>query len=352
MEIEADRVMLARVPQRTEEAMTATFLVLPILLAAAATVEPLALPDAGGSIGFDDLRYSPELHKLLVPGGRSGRLYLADPESRAVEAIAGFTASGEGGRGHSEGTTSADGGDGLLFASDRGQRALMVVDPASRRIVARVTLGAVPDYVRWVAPLGEVWVTEPGAKAIETYRLEGKAPPKLVPAGKIEVADGPESLEIDVPRRRAYANTWHDVTVAIDLPSRAIVSRWNNGCQGARGLAVDETRGLAFVGCTEGAAVTLDVEHGGKPVGRAPAGKGVDVIAFSRKLSHLYVPGAQAATLTVVGVGARGELSVLGTAATAPEAHCVAADDQGNAWLCDPGKGRLLLFRDPYPASR
>jgi hypothetical protein len=87
-------------------------------------------------------------------------------------------------------------------------------------------------------------------------RLEGKAPPKLVLAGKIEVADGPESLEIDVPRRRAYANTWHDVTVAIDLPSRAIVSRWNNGCQGARGLAVDETRGLAFVGCTEGAAVT------------------------------------------------------------------------------------------------
>jgi len=317
--------------------MTATFLVLPILLAAAGTVEPLALPDAGGSIGFDDLRYSPELHKLLVPGGRSGRLYLADPESRAVEAIAGFTASGEGGRGHSEGTTSADGGDGLLFASDRGQRALMVVDPASMRIVARVTLGAVPDYVRWVAPLGEVWVT---------------APPKLVLAGKIEVADGPESLEIDVPRRRAYANTWHDVTVAIDLRSRAIVSRWNNGCQGARGLAVDETRGLAFVGCTEGAAVTLDVEHGGKPVGRAPAGKGVDVIAFSRKLSHLYVPGAQAATLTVVGVGARGELSVLGTAATAPQAHCVAADDQGNAWLCDPGKGRLLVFRDPYPASR
>ena len=322
------------------------------VLVAAGAVEPLALPGTEGSIGFDDLRYSPELRKLLVPGGRSGRLYLVDSDSRAVEAVAGFSTSAEGGRGHSEGTTSADTGEGLIFASDRSERALVIVDPASRRIVARVKLGAVPDYVRWVAPLKEVWVTEPGAKTIETFRLDGKAPPKLVHAGAIPVADGPESLEIDEPRRRAYANTWHDETVAIDLGSRAIVSRWKNGCEGARGLAVDGARGLAFVGCTEGKAVALDLEHGGKVLGRASAGKGVDVIAFSGKLSHLYVPGAAAANLTVVGVGARGDLSVLGTAATAPEAHCVAADDGGNAYVCDPSKGRLLVFRDPYPASK
>ncbi|MFL5313048.1 MAG: hypothetical protein ACJ79H_21660, partial [Myxococcales bacterium] len=95
-----------------------------------------------------------------------------------------------------------------------------------------------------------------------------------------------------------------------------------------------------------------DLEHGGNVLGRVAAGKGVDVIAFSGKLSHLYVPGAEARTLTVVAVGARGELSVLGTVSTAPEAHCVAADDQGNAYVCDPSKGRLLVVRDPYPASR
>jgi hypothetical protein len=331
--------------------MNATIFLVSVLLAAGA-VEPLALPGTGGSIGFDDLRYSPELRRLLVPGGRSGRLYLVDPQSKAVESISGFSASPEGARGHSEGTTSAEGGDGLIFASDRSQRELVAVDPASKRIVARVKLDAVPDYVRWVAPLKEVWVTEPGAKVIDTFRLEGKAPPKLVQAGKIEVADGPESLEIDAPRRRAYANTWHDTTVAIDLGSRAIVSRWKNGCTGARGLTLDAARGLAFVSCTEGAAVALDLEHDGKVLGRAPAGKGVDVIAFSGKLSHLYVPAAIAANLTVVGVGARGELSVLGTVDAAPEAHCVATDDVGNAYVCDPGKGRLLVFRDPYPATQ
>jgi len=39
-------------------------------------------------------------------------------------------------------------------------------------------------------------------------------------------------------------------------------------------------------------------------------------------------------------------------AETAPDAHCVATDDSGSAYVCDPGKGRLLVFRDPYPATR
>lgn len=78
----------------------------------------------------------------------------------------------------------------------------------------------------------------------------------------------------------------------------------------------------------------------------------MDVIAFAAKLSHLCVPAAGSETLTIVGVGASGEFVVLGTVATVPDAHCVTADDAGNAYICDPGKGRLLVFRDPYPASR
>jgi hypothetical protein len=227
-----------------------------------------------------------------------------------------------------------------------------VVDPAAKQIVAQAKLGGGPDYVRWVAPLHEVWVTEPGEKAIETFRLEGKSPPILTRTGKIEVPDGPESLEIDADRRRAYSNTWHDSTVAVDLDSRKIAARWKNGCRGARGLALDAQRGFAFVGCEEGKAVALDVGHDGKILGTVRTGKGADVIAFSGKLSHLYVPGGDSANLTVVGVRAGGDLEVLGTVPAAPDAHCATADDAGNAYICDPGKGRLLVFRDPYPASR
>jgi DNA-binding beta-propeller fold protein YncE len=323
-----------------------------VLLGAAGTVTPLALPGGEGGIGFDDLRFSPELHKLLVPAGASGRLDLVDPKTQAVVEISGFSTSPKRERGHSQGTTSADSGDGLIFASDRTAGTLAIVDPAAKRIIGSVKLAAAPDYVRWVAPLHEVWVSEPGAKTIEAFRLDRKGAPALARVGTVEVADGPESLEIDPVRRRAYTNTWHDATVAIDLASRTIVARWPNGCEGARGLALDAGRGLAFVGCKEGKAVVLDVEHGGTILGHASAGKGVDVIAFAPTLSHLYVPGAAAATLTVMGIDGRGRPDVLGSAEIAPDAHCVATDDSGSAYVCDPGNGRLLVFRDPYPATR
>ena len=323
-----------------------------VLLGAAGTVTPLSLPGGEGGIGFDDLRFSADLHQLLVPAGASGRLDLVDPKTQGISEIAGFSTAPQRERGHSQGTTSADSGDGLVFASDRTAGTLVIVDPGAKRIVSSVKLGGAPDYVRWVAPLREVWVSEPGSKVIETFRLDRKGSPVLTRVGSIAVADGPESLEIDPTRRRAYTNTWHDATFAIDLTSRTIVARWSNGCEGARGLALDVAHGFAFVGCKEGKAVVLDVEHGGKVLGHAPAGKGVDVIAFATGLSHLYVPGAEAARLTVIGIDGRGRPEVLGSAETAPDAHCVATDDSGSAYVCDPGKGRLLVFRDPYPATK
>lgn len=327
--------------------MNGAVLLIPLLVGATA-LEAIELPDAAAGIGFDDLRFSPELHRLLVPAGRSGRLDLVDPRTGAVEEIGGFSSSRAAGRGHAEGTTSADAGGGYVFASDRTRRSLAVVDPATRRIVAEARLGGGPDYVRWVEPLHEVWVTEPDQQRIETFRVVSGTPPRLERAGTIPARDGPESLEIDALHGRAYSNTWHDATVAIDLRTRAAVARWKNGCRGARGLAVDGGRGLVFVGCGEGAAVALDPARDGRVVGRAATGAGVDVIAFSPERSHLYVPGADAATLTVIAVVDGGPLRVLGAMPTAPDAHCVTADDAGNAYVCDPGKGRLLVYRDPY----
>jgi hypothetical protein len=319
---------------------------------APASLSPLALPGGGGPIGFDDLRYSAELHAVLVPAGRTGRLDLVDPRNQAVAEIGGFSESRPGGRGHGEGTTSADSGEGFVFASDRTQRIVAVTDPASRRIVASAKLAGGPDYVRWVGSTREVWVTEPGRKVIETFRLDGTSPPRLTGTGTIEVPDGPEALEIDPVRGRAYTNTWHDSTVAIDLASRRIVGRWQNGCKGSRGLALDVQRGFLFVGCDEGKAVLLDAGHDGKVLGQAKAGNGVDGIAFGARLSHLYVPAGEAADLTVVGVGSGGSLEVLGKVPAAPDAHCVTADDLGNVWVCDPTRGRLLTFRDPFPQAR
>ena len=321
-----------------------------LLAAAADRPAPLPLPGGAGGIGLDDLTFSEGLHRILAPAGRTGRVDLVDPETGAVESVPGFSRGGAARSGHALGTTSADAGGGFLFAIDRTDRTLAVVDPRARRIVARARLAGGPDYVRWVEPLGEVWVTEPGRAAIETFRLEPGRTPALAPAGPIAVPGGPESLVVDAARGRAYTNTFRDATVAIDLRGHAEAARWPNGCRGARGIALEPRRGWVFVGCEEGRVVALDPSTGGV-LGAAATGPGVDGIAYAAGLGHLYVPAADAATLTVFAVGARGELRALGRAATAREAHCAAADDRGNVYVCDPGGGRLLVVRDGFPPS-
>jgi hypothetical protein len=322
-----------------------------LLAAAEDPPAPLPLPGGEGGIGLDDLQFSAELHRLLVPAGRTGRLDLVDPVSRSVEVVEGFSRSASRDRGHGEGTTSADAGAGVVFAIDRTSRTLVAIDPRARRVVTQTKLDGAPDYVRWVQPTQEVWVTEPARESIETFRFQGEATPTLTRTGKISVPAGPESLVVDAAHGRAYTNTFKDATVAIDVRGHAVTASWPNGCRGARGIALDAGRGWVFVGCDEGKVVTLDASHRGEPIGTAKTGGGVDSIAYSPQLSHLYVPAADSATLGIVGVGERGQLETLGTLPTAPDAHCAAADERSNVYVCDPRNGRLLVARDPFPPS-
>jgi len=331
--------------------------VLVVLVATTAVAKPdiarpdkLVLPGGDAGIGFDDLTFSPSLHRILAPAGRTGKLDLIDPKTQKIDSIAGFSTDADKfGGGHGEGTTSADAGGGFIFASDRSRTELEVVDPNTSRIVGKLALASGPDYVRWVEPTREVWVTEPGKQQIEVFALDQG---KLAHRGVIGVTGGPESLVIDGARGRAYTHTWDDATVAIDLVKRAEAARWTNGCKASRGVALDEKRGLLFVGCDEGKATVLDVAHGGKQLSSAATGQGVDIIAYNPVLAHLYVPGGRSATLTILGVGAGGKLEVLGSTAVAAGSHCVAADDAGHAYVCDPKQGALLVVTDPYPATR
>src|SRR5262249_11943835 len=131
--------------------------------AASSTADAIALPGGPPGIGFDDMRFAPALGKVLAPGGRSGRLYIVDAARRVVDAVDGFSASATFEGGHDFGVTSADAGGGFVFATDRTTRRLHVVSLERHAIVASTPLEAEPDYVRFVAPKSEVWVTEPDA---------------------------------------------------------------------------------------------------------------------------------------------------------------------------------------------
>jgi DNA-binding beta-propeller fold protein YncE len=316
---------------------------------ASASGRAVELPGGAPGVGFDDLPYAPDLHRLLVPAGRSGRLNLVDPDSLAVTSVSGFAKTGSYSGGHDDGPTSADAGGGKIYVIDRTSKKLNVVDPAKAEITASASLTAGPDYVRFVAPTNEVWVTQPDAAQIEVFKLGTDGRP--VHDGVIPVANGPESIVVDAARGRVYTHRWTKTTVAIDIHKRAIVGEWPNGCAGSRGIALDAPHGWLLTSCSEGKVSVLDVAHGGKVLSSAKVGAGLDVIGYAPRLGHVYVAGGACACFAILGVDAGGQLSLLKRGEAPPHTHCAGADDSGHAWVCDPGHGRVLRIDDQAPSS-
>jgi hypothetical protein len=311
--------------------------------------EPFPLPGGQGGIGLDDLAFPPALRQVVVPAGRTGRIVLIDPQSRKAREIAGFKSSPPGNGAHDAGPTSADEGKGYLFAVDRTSKRLEVIDLAKGAIVAGAPLAGSPDYVRYVAPTNEVWVTEPDKDGIEIFSLSNAKPPVPTHAAFLPVPGGPESLVIDTRSKAGFANLWKSSTVVIDLAARKIARTWPNGCQNSRGLALDAPHQRLFVGCAEGGADLLHLGLNGTIVDRFRFGNGTDIIAYNPTLGHLYVPASKTGQMAVVGVSRDGILKLLATANTAIGAHCAVADDQKQVWVCDPKEGRVLVVKDTLP---
>ncbi len=108
---------------------------------------------------------------------------------------------------------------------------------------------------------------------------------------------------------------------------------------------MDPARGFLFVGCDEGKLKVLDLNTGAQ-LGSASSGSGVDIIAYNSHLAHAYLPGEESATMAIIGISTKGAATVLATVKTDESAHCVAADDRDNAYVCDPNGGRLLIMKD------
>lgn len=316
--------------------------------AAPAGSQPLAIPLPGGGQGLDldDMGYVPALHRIVVPAGQTGALVLIAPKDNALDSIPGVAPPAAKAGGRDEGTSSAAYGEGFLFASDHTNQAVAIVDPARKTVLARVPLKSGSDYVRYLASAHEVWVTEPRAAQIQVFRFGAHPKPTLTPEAVISIPGGPESLVFDPARHRAYANLWTSKTVVMDTKTHAVVAEWPNGCEGSRGLALDRAHAHLFVACKEGGISVLALRAKGEIIAHAKAGAGVDIISYSPRLHHLYVPGARSATLTVFAVSSSGALKPLATYPTAEHAHCVADDNHRHVYVCNPRGGGVLEIID------
>lgn len=300
----------------------------------------------GKSLDFDDMGYAPALHRIMVPAAQSGDLVLIDPATLHIQRWQHVVPAGSGADHEDAGTTSASTGLNMIFVSDHHDREVVALSERTHRPVARAKLAAGPDYVRYVAPLKQVWVTEPRKAQIERFAVHGGRHPSLERIGAVPVKGGPESLVVDAARGVAYTNQWKNHTLEISLQDPRVTASWPNTCQGSRGLALDAADGVLLVGCKEGKVVALKPSAGGKVLGQARTGAGVDIIAWNPRLRHVYAPGARSATLSVLHMDADGHLQEVATAPAAEHAHCVATDGNDHAYVCDPGDGAILVYTD------
>lgn len=356
---------------RSRHPLVGLALIALLLSACSVTLNPnslpttiITLPGSTGAIGFDDMAYDPGLGKVIVPAGDTGNLDLIDPDTLSIKAIPGFsTATPDLAAGHSVGTTSAISHKGVLFAIDQITTKIDVIDPVAGAIIKSTALITSPDYIRYVPPTNELWVTEKGANQIEVFSLSNDPVPQPTSSGVISFTKGPEALVIDSTRGMAYTNfAKTGQTIPIDIKTRQVQDPWPNGCTATRGIVLDEGRGILFVACKEGKIVPMDVNNAGKQSTPVTFGNNLDFLGYNPHLAHLYIPSGASAIMAVYGVttdpasaAATGQLSMtltlLGTADTGLGSKCMIADDRDSVWVCDPATGHLFHIKDTFPSN-
>lgn len=307
---------------------------------------PVSLPGGTGGVDFDDMRFSPTLATILVPAGRTGNLDMVDPSTTKVTAIGGFSMSESSGATTPYGVTSADEGNGTVYATDRTSHLLSVIEPQSQKATATLKLAATPGYVRYSSSTNEVWVSEPEANQIEVVSLEAPdGGPGLTSAATIPVG-GAESLELDPAHGLAFTNK-ANATIAVSIAKRSVTGTWPNGCATARGIAIDPAQAWVIVTCQEGMVVSLD-ESTGAMLGVAKSGAGVDRIAYDQMRERAYVPSPTAGAMSVVAFNAHGVPTVLGAVVSPSDAHCAATPGDGEVFVCVPSLGQIVFLYDPF----
>ena len=314
-------------PPGTCDAMTST---------AQPTVDSIQL--IGTQVGFDDLRFAPDLGKVVAVPEGPAFVYLVAADTGAITKIA-----------VPAGTASADAKGTIVYGADRGNARIVIVDTVAGAMTGDVALGAGPDYVRASPTTDEVWVTLPGSSRIDYYTISG-SPVTLAKAGSIAIGD-PEGLVFD-GMGRAYTNDGGQV-VQIDVATHAVTASWQDGCGGSHGFPqADPALGIAIGGCaSNGGAGVVSTSSGAKLAG-FEAGGGAAILAYDQTLHHLYLRGDGSSTLDILGVCGDGTLMKLASVEIPSRGHGASADQNGHVWVCDPINGGIIKVTDPFPVTR
>ena len=317
-------------------------------------LKPISLRGANGAVALDNFTYDPGTGKVWVPASNIGAVDVIDEKTDSVAQITGFKTGGIERRGQKRtvGPTAATIGVGVVYVGNRGDATLCVIDARKMErvecIPASQDHSITPDGVVYVAATKEVWINTrpaPGANADAAKSLhvfDASDPQHLKWKTKIPLENLGEGYAVDNKRGLFYTNVEEiGVTLAIDVRTKQIVSKWNPGSKVVGGIALDPARGFLFVACGDH-VVNLDDAHDGKVLESIPTGAGLDSIDYSTEKKLLYAAAGQAATLTIAEVDDDGKVHLKATVPTVKGARRVVAAGNDTASLIDPAAGRML----------
>ena len=291
-------------------------------------VQLVQLPIAGPA-AYDDLRYSPELGKVVAAPEGTGAIALIDPDSMVVQQLD-----------VPRGVASADASATTVYGADRFGDRIVGIDIASNTMVASGALPGSPDYVRFSPMTNEVWVSLPASN-----RLEILDATTLAAIDSVTLSAPPEGLTFS--GSRAYANANGRVT-AIDVTRRLVVGEWETGCGYSHGFPqVDDAYQLAVGGCFAHGGVGVVTLHGELAAGYE-AGGGEAIVAYDPTRHHLYLRGDGSATLEILATCSSGQLGLLASATLSSNGHGATADESGHVWVADASTGSVFRVTDPF----
>jgi hypothetical protein len=316
----------------------------------------ILLPGATGLVTLDYFAWDRSTDKLWVPAGNLGRVDVIDGKTDEITKITGFQTKEIDLKGRKVviGPTSVTVGNGVVYVGNRADSSICIINATTTKLgdcihIASPADGiaAAPDGVVYVAPTEELWVTR-GAPPLgipspdQSITILDASSSKLRLKTKIPLGASAEGYAVDERRGLFYTNLEETKqTIAIDVHQRKVVSRWQSGCDEARGLALDKARRLLFVACSD-RVVSMNVGGDGQVVGSVSTGDGLDNIDYAETQRTLYAAASKAATLTIAEVNERGGLNSVAVIPTTIGARGVVAGKIGTAYVADPVRGRIL----------
>jgi DNA-binding beta-propeller fold protein YncE len=303
------------------------------------------LPGAKGPVSIDLIAYDRADGRVWVPVGDTGSVDVFEISKNAFTRVDGFETKEREMHGQMRrlGPSAVTIGAGVAYVGDRATNEVCAVDGKSLKRGKCLKLPTPADFLTYVAPTRELWVTTPKDESLTL--LDASTPAALKAKAVVKMPGSPEGAAVDVEHRLYYTNLEDkNQTLAVDLDSHAIKATWSAGCSDApHGVAVDSARGFVLVACADGIRI-LDAQRAGALLGKLDTGDGVDDIVYDPAKRLVYVAASKARRLTVASIGDHGETAVIATGITGERARNAVADADGNVYVTDAATAQLLIF--------